>query len=331
MRQNFEQGMEILHSDLNSLQARLLRGLYDQAIYEMIGRKTDGFFQNGFYVSRVSGTSVSVKAGMGFQAVSVLDTIEPTKKPVYLGSDHAQAIDTPHATLSRIDIICVKADLQILESETRRYKEEFEDTIYTQTFTISKKDGCLFSYVAGTPNASPSVPATPAGFIKIAEITVSASTGIASQSSIKDSRSLLPLAIDKKAGGLLYDAVVGTEDFCTHATLNDVMADLNVLNIKNILVVGHASISSTQTINQSDLRIEFKRGVTLTGTAPVGITISGNGCEIIGARFNGLTSGVQIDSGAKNNSVMGCRFLACTNDILDNGTNSILSMNMTEV
>jgi hypothetical protein len=46
MRQQFNVGQEIVSQDFNDLQSRGERFLLDQIIYELLQKKSDGFFQN---------------------------------------------------------------------------------------------------------------------------------------------------------------------------------------------------------------------------------------------------------------------------------------------
>lgn len=329
--QNFSTGMEILHSDLNDLQSRGQRFLFDKIIYELIGRKSDGFFQGGAKVTYKDADEVRIKAGLGFMTVAGVDDKTPSKQPIYFPADMDVQLTAAHATLPRIDIICVKSLLDDMEEELRRYKEEFVDTIFTETFVISKEWQNDVSVVAGVANAVPVVPATPAGYIKLAEVYVTAVTGVANQAAITDKRTLLPFISQPVYGG--YDAVVGSSSFCTHATLNEVMADQNVALLKNILVLDHPALTASQVISQGNLRIEFRRGAKIiagayTGT---GISINADSVELLGAKFENMTIGVQVEATKKNNIVNRCRFLACTSDIVDNGINSELSSNLTEV
>lgn len=332
-RQFFNLGQEVISADLNSLQSRIERGFLDYLIYELLGRRTDAFFQGGLKVLRVDANTYRIKAGLGIQSHADDDTKEPTKKPILLTTDTDLDINSAHATLPRIDGVFVKATRVNSEEENRRYKEEFVDTIFSQTMVISTKPSTTISYVAGVANAVPVAPATPAGFIKIAEIYVTAVTGIASQAAITDTRTLLPVVTNSTYNGATYDAVVGSGPFCTHATLNDVMSDLNAANIKNILVESHPALAATQVINQNDVRIEFKKGSSLTAGAEVtlGLNINANGCEVLGAKVSGFTTGIEIQATKKNNLISRCRFVACTSDISDNGTNNELTSNMVEV
>lgn len=332
-RQYFNEGQEVISADLNSIQSRLERGFLDTMLYELIGRKSDGFFQDGFKVMRLNATTVTLKAGLGLQSHADTDTKEPTKKPLVLYVDTNQNINAADATHPRIDIICVKANMEIYESENRRYKEEFVDTIFSQAMTISKRPKADILYTAGVAGAVPAAPAVPAGYLKIAEILVTAVTGIVSQAAITDSRTLLPVVTNSIYNGQIYDAVVGSSPFCTHATLNDVMADLNAANIKNILVESHPALAVTQVINQNNVKIEFKRGATLTAGVEVtlGLNLNADGCEVIGAKLSGFATGIQIPATKKNNLISRCRFVACPTDISDNGINNELQMNMVEV
>lgn len=133
-----------------------------------------------------------------------------------------------------------------------------------------------------------------------------------------------------------FDAIVGSGTYASHASLAAVMADANVANIKNVLVIDHPVIDATIILNQADMRIEFKRSAILTkGAATTCLQIDANGCEIIGAKFSGFSvSGdkpIEILATKKNSLIFGCRFFDCETDIVDNGENNELQANVFEV
>ena len=192
-RVNTADGQEIVFEDINKISSLLQQELYDRVIKEMLQRQIDGFFDDSFIVGFVSSTSVSVNKGLGFQEDTGGAAEEPTLKPIYLATNTNQVITAPDLVNDRIDILTVKHNLADGNTDTRKFKNASSGVITNETFTIDKDWSVTFNVVAGTPSGSPVAPAVPAGEIKIAEMYVTAVTGMAGAGAITDSRSLLPV------------------------------------------------------------------------------------------------------------------------------------------
>lgn len=335
MRQNFNVGQEIISEDLNSLQSRLERGIYDRIIYEILQRKSNGFFQNGLKVLYQSSTDVVVKAGLGFQEANT-GTKDPLRKPVVLDADLTVAINSPDSSNPRIDIICVRQGRYNSENENRKFKDEFANAISTQSFTVATDWKAEVLYVAGSPAGSPVAPATPSGYILLAEISVAASTGIASQASISDKRALLPFAISTSAtGSNEYDAVVGDvlQSGVTHSDLKAALD--NAQDGWKILVLQDEEIDTTPIVLNNNVEIIFKRGVTFTrGTGTIGLQVNGNDCKVVNARFSGFSvggdRGLKVMATANRTVVDSPRFLNCATNIEDLGAQTFVNVEYTE-
>lgn len=335
MRQQFNVGQEIVSEDLNTLQSRLERGIYDRIVYEMLNRKTDGFFQDGLKVVYQSSTNLVVKKGLGFQNVSTT-TKEPVKKPIVIDTDLVVAINTPDSGNSRIDLVCVKYNRWNAEQENRKFKDEFTDVISTESMTVATDWKADVLYVAGTPSGSPAVPSTPVGYLVLAEVFVTASTGIANQAAMTDKRTLLPFAISTSAtGSNEYDAVVGSllTAGVTHADLKSALD--NASDGWKILVLASQTINTVPVVLNDNIEIVFKRGVTFTrGTATIGLQIDGNDCKIVNGRFKdfstGGDNGLKVSAGALRSYLDAPRFNNCATAVNDLGTDTFLNVDFTE-
>lgn len=334
-RQQFNVGQEIISEDLNSLQSRLERGIYDRIIYEILQRKSNAFFQNGFKVLYQTATEVLVKAGLGFQHFPT-DGKNPAKMPVVLDEDKTVSIDTPDSDNPRIDIICVKTGRYNSETEDRKYKDEFTDAISTQSMVTATDWKALFVYIAGVPSATPVVPDVPNGYLKIAEISVSASTGIASQTSISDKRSLLPFAVSTSVtGSNEYDAIVGdiSQIGVTHENLKSALD--NSSDGWKILVLSSEAVDAIPEVLNDNIEIVFKRGSTISrGAVANGLKVSGEDCKIVNARFSGFNtagdSAILVSATAKRAVIDSPRFLSCETNITDNGVQTFVNVEFTE-
>jgi hypothetical protein len=335
MRQNFNSGQEIVFDDFNSMQSRLERGMLDRIIYQILNKKTDSFFQDSFKVLFQSSTSVTVKAGLGLQSV-VTTNKDPDNKPLVLDTDASKTLNTPDSSYDRIDIICIKYNRYNVDTESRKFKDEFTDAISSQSFVVSTDWKADVNYVAGTPAASPTIPATPSGYLKIAEILVHASTGIGSQSDITDKRSLLPFASSTSAiGGNDYDAVVGDilQAGVTHSDLKSALD--NASDGWKILILRGETINTTPIVNNNNIELVFKRAVTFTkGTATIGLEVAGNDCKISGYRALSFNSsgdfGIQIDATAYRTYIEAPRFNDCDTSINDLGIDTFVNVEFTE-
>ncbi len=190
-RRNWEDGVELVLEDLNAVTKAIERNLYDRIIYEQIERETDVFFGDSFSVIYSSATQVNVKKGVGFLEDTSQTTPEPEQRLLFRGADVTKTVAAPDATNDRIDIIVVKDAIVTETTGSRKYKDAGTGAITTETKILQKDWEAEVTVVAGTPAGSPSAPATPAGYIKVCEIEVTAVSGIANQAAITDNRTLV--------------------------------------------------------------------------------------------------------------------------------------------
>lgn len=294
MRQNFNIGQEIVSGDLNTLQSRIERGIFDRIIYEMLQRTTNAFFVDGFKAVFQDADTVVLKAGLGFHNVTV-NGKEPTKRPLVLDADFNVELNAADAGNPRIDIICVRQNRFNAETENRKVKDEFSDAVVNVPLTVATDWKADVLAIAGVPGVVPAVPATPNGYLKVAEVLVAASTGVASQASITDKRSLLPYCVSTSlTGSAEYDAVVGDAGLgVTHTSLK--LALDNALPGWKILVLKDEVIDTTPVVLDDNIEIVFKRGVTFTrGASSIGLQVDANDCKIVNARFKDFITGGDI-------------------------------------
>lgn len=182
-------GGELVLEDFDVISAALELELYDRVLFHMMGNQENFCFGNSFKVAYASGTSVTVEPGTGFQTDEDQEDPEPQKRLLYLAAQATKTLSTPDATNPRIDIVCIKHNRAVTDTDTRKYKDLLGN-ISNTTQDIESDWASDVLVVAGTPAGSPSAPATPAGYIKIAELAVSASTGLSGSSAVTDSRVL---------------------------------------------------------------------------------------------------------------------------------------------
>lgn len=192
-RSFFEDGVEIVLEDLNRASQVGERTLYDRIVYELVQRAEDSFFSDSFKVNFASGTSLTMLKGVGFQSDVSQTGPEPQKRLLYRGVNANINLQSPDASNDRIDIITVKAALVDEITATRKFKDAITDVVSDQSLVVQRDWEAEIVAVAGTPAASPVAPALPADYIQIAEVLVSAVTGVAGSGSITDNRTLMPI------------------------------------------------------------------------------------------------------------------------------------------
>lgn len=190
-RAHFTTGVELIMQDLNRLIGLTEKNLNDHVLYELFQRQQNIFLGDSFRCVRTAATTLDVKAGMGFfYESSPTNTYDPNQQYLYLEADDELTF-SPDATHPRIDVICVKPTYVDGDTENRRTKSSEFASIVEETRVIAKEWIAEINVVEGTADPTPSAPATPAGYIKIAEVTVDPATVITNQAAIDDQRNVL--------------------------------------------------------------------------------------------------------------------------------------------
>lgn len=198
-RRYWEDGAEVSRTDLNNISAAIERNFFDRVFLKLLADTEDAFFGDGFLVTRTDADTISIAAGVGFQSDNTKVSPEPEKRLLFNASAVSRDITAADATNDRIDIVSVKAELVDELTETRKVKALSDGSIADTSVVTQKNWEADIVITDGTPAGSPSAPSTPAGYVKIAEILVTAATGIASAGDITDTRIQLPL------GGGFFD------------------------------------------------------------------------------------------------------------------------------
>lgn len=185
--------------------------------------------------------------------------------------------------------------------------------------------------IDGTAAASPAYPTKLAGDVVLFGVIIGgADTQITSASidySVRESFGKSSTALDfvKK-----FDLIVGRSHEADYGSLSDALASSGISLANSILVKDSETVDSLITINKSDLKIEFDKGVVFTkGTAASGIVISASGVEFSGIKFKDFSSAGNVALGITGEkvSVHDCIFKNCLNEIVDqsSGLASILA------
>jgi len=104
---------------------------------------------------------------------------------ILLTAEETQPISTPDGANPRVDVLLIKEDHEDAE-EDYRYFRTAGSGIEQQLVKTREAHSFAISVVEGIPGSSPVAPATPAGYVKLAEITVPALATEIVNANIKD-------------------------------------------------------------------------------------------------------------------------------------------------
>lgn len=187
-RKIWNDGQEVIEGDLSQVSSALELELYDRIIYEMLQRQQSVLFGDSLVCSFVNSVTSQVKAGTGFQLDAAQADPEAKNRPLFLAVDTNLTHAAPDGTNNRIDIICVNHARANGATVTRNFKDAGSGLVSAQSMVVETDWASSLSIVTGTPSGSPAVPATPAGKMKLAEILVTAVSGIGSSTAYTDKR-----------------------------------------------------------------------------------------------------------------------------------------------
>lgn len=188
-RRQFNDGMEIIENDFNKISAASEKELLDRVAFHL-GQEQENFcFGSGLLVTRTDADTISVAAGVGVQTDSSQVDPEPKKRLMVLEGAVSKDLTAAHATLGRIDLVCIKAARAVVESESRNFKDVDTGDVTSTSFDVENDWEADVLIVDGTPSGSPAAPSTPAGYIKIAELAITAVSGLGSNG-VTDTRTV---------------------------------------------------------------------------------------------------------------------------------------------
>lgn len=192
-RRNFNDGQEIVYEDINKITYALEKTMIEDVVHQIMQRTENAFFDDSCLVQYASATAVTISAGLGIQTDSSQTSPQSKKRLIKQASTTTENLNTPDGTNPRIDTICVKSDVITELTETRKFKNASTSVISNESLVTQKDWSIDIVVVTGTPAGSPSAPSTPSGYIKIAELYVTAVTGLAGAGAVTDTRTVMPL------------------------------------------------------------------------------------------------------------------------------------------
>lgn len=229
-RVKFSTGEEVTTTDHNDSQSLRERYINDTLLKRILLNNTTAcFFGTDCKVVTTSGMGIQIGTGTGFHYVSTeSDPDEPMFKEINVPSAQAITVSASDPANPRIDIVCIKADRANAQPENRYVMDG--GGIITNT-SVNKRSNASYAhqYVVGTPAGSPSAPAVPSGYVKIATIAVGAGVSSITQANITDERLLF--LIDQTFLGRPYTitgSVHGKSDLTTSNATPAVVGSVSV-------------------------------------------------------------------------------------------------------
>ena len=187
-RRQWNDGQEIIFQDLSAGSSSLEMELYDRLIYELMNRQQNVVFGNSFFASFINATTIQIGIGNGVYFDNTQIDPEPMTRLLYLETAINEVITGPHATLNRIDLVCMQAARATEQTQMRNYKDPVSGLVSSVSQITETDWASNFQIVAGVASGAPVAPATPAGWIAISQLFVTAVSGIANQAAMTDVR-----------------------------------------------------------------------------------------------------------------------------------------------
>lgn len=190
----FNQYEKIISQDLNDVQAVINQNMNDRTLYPYFGSPAGGVLGSSFIGSYVSALASSIAAGTGYFYDSTQVGYFSKFRQIYSAAAIPVTHTAAHATLNRIDLVCLSPNFVTTSTASRYVKTGGTGPIVLSTVNKTAADTYTLTVVAGTPAASPVAPATPAGSIALYRALIHAVTGLTGSGDITDVRTIFTIA-----------------------------------------------------------------------------------------------------------------------------------------
>lgn len=196
-RFNADVGMLLTETDIDRIGAMSLQSILaflsllffdDEQGVPLSGFPRDTLGRDHCIVSATSDLGFSVSTGWGFQfdsAAAVAPFGQNRFLPIVRAQAYTGTLGAHDATNPRIDKVCIRAATIGDESASRNVKNPSTGVVSSTSVDQRLRLTSEVLVVAGTPAASPTSPATPAGYVAIGEALVPAVSGAATWSDIR--------------------------------------------------------------------------------------------------------------------------------------------------
>lgn len=191
-RRNADTGMLMTHADFDAIGDAPLQTLCNLLAILFTdtenARPISGFprEEEATEHCRVSATSdlgYSVATGFGMlfdsTKISEGDFTPNSYRPIVVGTALTGSLSAHHATLPRIDVLSLTPAYVADAAASRNLKDPGTGVVSSTSVAQRLRFGATLVVTAGTPGATPAVPATPTGHVAIARARVPATSGAA--------------------------------------------------------------------------------------------------------------------------------------------------------
>lgn len=157
----------------------MLHILAELTWHEPNGVPKTGFPGNDLLCEQGTGVlDIDVVPGCGFyHDTAATEEFGPHYQPMVLDATVTKTLDAHDATNPRFDIICVAPATEDDRSGLRNIKDVSTGAVSAQSVYTRRRLTLDIQVVKGTASATPAVPATPTGYVKISTISVPAVSG----------------------------------------------------------------------------------------------------------------------------------------------------------
>lgn len=333
--------------DFNDIQLAIHQSIYEKTLYPLF-KKQNGFVGDGFKVDRDNLLNVTVKAGRGFMfdgsqvgnesKYRALQLVEDLNLTVGIGIWPVEPVAN-----KRIDILVVRPHREVTLQSERFIRTGGIGPVVAQSVDKIIEDLYEIDVVTGVVDVAPSAPATPSGWLKIAEVELN-STGIVDGSKVTDTRQLLTPASESRPteSRFVSPSGLGSDTTLQSAITNlpagggtiflmeDITIDaLHSLPARSVIrgLSRAVSIEITDSgqIELADDCIIENLTIETNETAIVGlIDCVGNRTQVRNVKFSPPVAGLNtcVLLTGDSNEIVACDFLECD----DTGTNMSFSV-----
>ena len=173
-----------LATDLSLISNEIYETVLDRLLYRLLDSASGSILGTGLEITRTGTLTATVAAGDAVVTRTTYPANEPATVICSLIASQNITFAAAHATLGRIDIVILTPTDTVVSSQLRDIRTEGGGSVNQTTIDKVKEYRAQISVVTGTAAGSPAAPATPAGSLKLANVSITAANGMLDQSAI---------------------------------------------------------------------------------------------------------------------------------------------------
>lgn len=266
---------------------------------------------DGYDYSSASGFDVVVKSGIA---------VDADGSPLSVTGTSTVTVAGPSGGLGRKSLVVVR---EVFTNENYIAEPANPSNLVPLNTTQSAE----VMVIDGNPSASPAYPDKGAHDVVLFGLLIGgADTQITADSVDYSKSEFVGKNSDllKLAG---WDAIVGLERFCTHRTINDLMASTGIDSVKRVRIMGPQSLSSTQVVNHPEKIISWDSDAIWTNAgAGLGLQVAATGVHLENPRMKDFTTAIEYTAAADFGTVLRPWYKNCTTKLTDNTTDGVESI-----